>query len=343
MGSPISGFFADIVMEDLELDCLEKLRSEFNCIPLWYVRYLDDTCLCIKKDLVESVVKVFNNYHRKLKFTSEIETNKKLNFLDITIINHNSKLSFDWFQKPSSSNRILNFKSNHSLQHKKAIIFNLIDRATLISSRQFHQKNINFVKHLLLLNEYPPQFVNFYINKRLKSLQHHKNKSDKKIINKIYARKNKIGIPFSNPSYYNKNRTIFNKYNIITYPIVKKNLSGIVKLGKDKPKKSEQTEVVYKFDCKGCPMSYIGETKRALSIRLNEHKLNKNPESVVSLHKNLNHKFDWDNVQILDKERNYHKRIISEMIHINQCTNTLNKKEDTKNLSLIYSSTIQKL
>ena len=33
MGSPISPLFADIVMEDLETDCLDVLRNKFDCIP----------------------------------------------------------------------------------------------------------------------------------------------------------------------------------------------------------------------------------------------------------------------------------------------------------------------
>ena len=349
MGSPISGFYADIVMEDLELECLNKLHLEHNCTPLWYVRYLDDTCLCIKKEQVELVVGIFNDYHEILKFTFETEINKQLNFLDITIINQNSKLIFDWYQKPSSSNRILNFKSNHTLQHKKAIIYNLIDRALLISSDQFHLKNIKIVKQLLRANNYPPQFINFHINIRLKSIAFHKNNpninkvNNNKINNMIYARKDKIGIPFVNTSYYNKIRSIFKKYNIISYPIVNKNLSSIIKLGKDKTNNLDQTQVVYKFSCKSYPMSYIGETKRALSKRIDEHRSGRYPESVVSLHKNSHHKFDWDNVRILGKEPNYSKRIISEMIHINQCTNTLNRKEDTQSLSHIYSSVIKML
>ena len=66
-------------------------------------------------------------------------------------------------------------------------------------------------------------------------------------------------------------------------------------------------------------------------------KKNKNPKSVVSLHKNDGHDFDWENAKILDKEPTHSKRLISEMIYINCTTNTLNKKEDSKSLSKIYN------
>ena len=53
--------------------------------------------------------------------------------LDLKIIRDNKKLVFSWYQKPTNTNRILIFHSNHLKQHKKAIIFNLVDRAVQLS------------------------------------------------------------------------------------------------------------------------------------------------------------------------------------------------------------------
>ena len=100
----------------------------------------------------------------------------------------------------------------------------------------------------------------------------------------------------------------------------------------------ECPEIVYQFSCRGCPANYIGEAKRALKERLNDHIKNKQKNSVVTLHKKDDHEFDWDNVKILDRESNYQKRLISEMLFINCNENTLNKKEDIKSLSRIYNS-----
>ena len=49
------------------------------------------------------------------------------------------------------------------------------------------------------------------------------------------------------------------------------------------------------------------------------------------------HEINWKDVKILDKEPNYNKRILSEMLHINIHTNTINKIEDT-----IFKSHVQK-
>ena len=49
-----------------------------------------------------------------------------------------------------------------------------------------------------------------------------------------------------------------------------------------------------------------------------------------------NHDFDWKEVQILDSEKHYNKRLISEMIHIIKRKNGLNKQNDTEFLSEVY-------
>ena len=40
MGSPISPLFADIVMDDLEKTFLQTLKNNYNCVPLFYYRYV---------------------------------------------------------------------------------------------------------------------------------------------------------------------------------------------------------------------------------------------------------------------------------------------------------------
>ena len=113
MGSPISPLFADIVMEDLERDCLQILKEKHDCIPTFYFRYIDDTIICVKKEHIDSVIKVFNSYDQNLKFTHELEVDNRINFLDLSLIRNNRKIITNWFQKPTSSGRLINYFSNH--------------------------------------------------------------------------------------------------------------------------------------------------------------------------------------------------------------------------------------
>ena len=154
MGSPISPFFADIVMDDLENECFKIVKTQHNISPCFYKRYVDDSLMIVHKDTLDTILNVFNNYDTKLKFTHEIETNKQLHFLDMTLIHTNSRILTNWYQKPTSSGRILNFNSNHHINLKKNMIYNLVDRSILLSDKKFHNDNINSITEILKNNKY---------------------------------------------------------------------------------------------------------------------------------------------------------------------------------------------
>ncbi|KYN17282.1 hypothetical protein ALC57_10434, partial [Trachymyrmex cornetzi] len=66
--------------------------------------------------------------------------------------------------------------------------------------------------------------------------------------------------------------------------------------------------------------------------------------SVITEHRvNFGHEFDWDNVRVLDSERNYNKRLMSEMLYINRQSNGLNMKTDTEALNHGYIEILNKL
>ena len=146
MGSPTSPLFADIVMEDCGTECLRILKNEYNTIPLFYFRYVDDTLMCVKRQSIDTILSVFNNYDDNLNFTFELGIENKLNFLDVLLIRENGKIVTNWYQKPTNTDRIHNFNSSHKIQLKRNIIFNLVDRAVLLSDKKFHNYNINFIK-----------------------------------------------------------------------------------------------------------------------------------------------------------------------------------------------------
>ena len=256
MGSAISGLYADMVMTDLETRCLHLLKFIHNITPLFYYRYIDDTILCVDKNHVNTILEIFNSYHGKLKFTHEIETDNAIPFLDILIIKQNNSIVTDWYSKTSSSGRFLNFNSKHPMQQKIAMISNLVDRSILLADPQFHKKNINKIKKLLILNNYPTPFINKHIYNRLKKHKYTDNCkiSKNKLYKKFYALTPKISLPIIGNTF-EKFTTTFKKFNVLTTPKIEKNLNNIIKLGKDKTEKMQKTNVVYKINCKGCTAS----------------------------------------------------------------------------------------
>jgi len=55
---------------------------------------------------------------------------------------------------------------------------------------------------------------------------------------------------------------------------IPRRLDTIVKKGKDKLDTQQETEIVYRINCKNCDKAYVGQTKRHLATRLKEHKNN---------------------------------------------------------------------
>ena len=232
---------------------------------------------------------------------------------------------------------MINFFSHHTVQQKKNIIFNLTDRAILLSHAKFHDKNREKIVKLLTDNGYPLEFINKNIDIRIKKLQFI---TPEKTVNNKDSPINVICLPFKRNFFYMT--PIFKKFNMSTILIVEKSLNTIIRLGKDIIDKWEQTNVVYKINCKNCPASYTGETKRNLKTRIDEHQKHKNQDSVVSLHEREKlHEFNWNDVKILDREINYNKRLVSEMIHIKSDFHSINKKEDILNLNSVYFSLIK--
>ena len=146
-----------------------RIELHYDCTPIFYYRYVDDTFICVKKQHIDTVIKVFNAYDMYLKFTYELEENKKINFLDITLIRTSSKILTNWYQKPTSLGRVINYFSNHPIQQKKNIIFNLVDRALLLSDSNFHLDNIKLIKNMLRNNDYHVWFIEKYIIIRYKN------------------------------------------------------------------------------------------------------------------------------------------------------------------------------
>jgi hypothetical protein len=62
----------------------------------------------------------FNTIHPTINFTIENETNKKANFLDLTIQRKHDKLNFSIYRKPSDI--IIHNSSCHPKEHKLASI-----------------------------------------------------------------------------------------------------------------------------------------------------------------------------------------------------------------------------
>ena len=111
---------------------------------------------------------------------------------------------------------------------------------------------------------------------------------------------------------------------------------------KDITPPTHQSDLIYKIDCQDCNGTYIGQTSQYLKDRLAQHSYDctykKTTTALAKHHTDRNHKFDFENPTILDKESNKTKRNVLEMYHIATHTQTINFRTDTDGLNRQYKN-----
>ncbi|KAI4476142.1 hypothetical protein M0804_013832 [Polistes exclamans] len=132
MGNPASPVLANIVMNYI----LKKVEGKLPFQVPFLKVYVDDIVTAIPKDRIEVTIKTFNSVNKKIQFTIEVENNKTLPFLDLKIIRkEDGSILTDWYVKPTSSGRCLNFKSNHPISQKIGVVKGLLFRALTLTKQ----------------------------------------------------------------------------------------------------------------------------------------------------------------------------------------------------------------
>lgn len=99
MGSPLSPVLANLFMSKLEVE-LKQLED----FPRIWWRYVDDVFAVVKRSKIDDVLKMINSQYDSIKFTSEVEVDKSLAFLDLKISrNSTNNLEFDILRKQTST------------------------------------------------------------------------------------------------------------------------------------------------------------------------------------------------------------------------------------------------
>ena len=127
MGSPLGPLFANIFMSFHEKSWLHNCPSSFK--PLLYRRYVDDCFLLFRSlDYVPLFLSYLNRQHSNIFFSSELEKNGKLPFLDIEITRSNGKFSTSVYRKPTFTGLFTNFHSFVPLVYKRSLVCCLLHR-----------------------------------------------------------------------------------------------------------------------------------------------------------------------------------------------------------------------
>jgi len=223
-------------------------------------------------------------------------------------------------------------------------MLSLIDRVILLSHPEFQENNFKFIINVLRDNGYPLNLIFSTIRKRLHArFSHHKPLIFSQTNNPHKTRTSYFTIPYISSItkkfiQYFKNCIFVCKLAFTCY----NKLNKFIKVHKDSLPITFRSNVVCKINCLNCDASYVGQTKRTLIKRIDEHRnhirRDSTQPSVITNHRlECSHDFDWDGVEVLDEELNLNKRLVSEMIHIKKQKQGLNLKKDTELLHPIYN------
>jgi hypothetical protein len=266
MGSPASSLLSEVFLQKLEHTNLPQIAKKLNLID--YFRYVDDILIVYDNQHtnLENITQEFNTMHRNIRLTNETEVNKEIHYLDITITRESDNVRIAIFRKPTHTDTIIPYHSNHPPQHKYAAIKFLYNR---LNTYQLHKpeytQELNIIQNIIHNNQFP---IQTYQTNRTHTSTFKDPPSqatdtqqpakwctftytgrETRTITKLFKHTNlKIALRTNNTIYKhlcNSNPTtptdIFNR-------------SG-----------------VYKLSCQNCNKAYIGQTGRNFRTRYKEH------------------------------------------------------------------------
>ena len=240
-------------------------------------------------------------------------------------------------RKKTHTDRYLHYTSHHPIHHKAGVVETLHHRVnTLLTNAEHQNKERQHINEALRRNGYPQSFL----KKHTKVKQQEQRTNDNDVEWKGFAT-----LPYVSGVTERIERVLrSNSIRTVVKPLstLRKSLSR----PKDVIPKEKKTGVVYGIPCADCDLVYIGETKRALSTRVKEHKtsvrLAKLENSALAEHCHKeNHSVAWDDVSILANEQRWHQRKWTEACLISKNKNSIFNRDNGRVLPECYAPIIK--
>jgi hypothetical protein len=156
MGAPSSSILSEIFLQHIEHSHLPRLTKKHRLVN--YFRYVDDILVIYDSSTTDimSILNDFNSIHPNLTFTDELEQDNKLNFLDITIHKTPPGIKISVFRKPTFTDTLIPYTSNHPPQHKYSAIRFLYTRLNSYHlNPEEHRQEENIIRNILFNNSFP--------------------------------------------------------------------------------------------------------------------------------------------------------------------------------------------
>ncbi len=279
MGKKFAPSYANIFMADWEETALEKCYQT----PSFYLRYLDDIFLIWDHGEANfwNFFEILNNHHPAIKLTARVEK-QSIDFLDVSIFKagdytETGQLQTKVFFKTTDTHQLLHKASYHPKHTFSGIIKSQIMRFYRICSQEsdFNEACTTLFQ-ALRKRGYTIRFLRNIKSQTVCSLQ------------KISEPKP----PFLDQTIHNEHRAspCGHPYLCHTCESVRScndiqstSTKEIFQIMGDL--NCSSSNIIYLIECKFCKKQYIGETKRSLRCRFNNHRfdiLNQRPSTISS-------------------------------------------------------------
>nr|VZI38271.1 unnamed protein product [Spirometra erinaceieuropaei] len=290
MGSPLSGFIAEAVLQKLESLVLTTHR------PKVWTRYVDDTFVIIKREMIEEFHSVLNSVFPDIQFTIKAETSNQLPFLEVLVHRKpNGHIKTTVYRKATNTRQILSYHSKHPLCHKRSCVRTLYSRAeTHCSEPDDRRPELRYLQRLFMINGHPRNFI-----ERSRQSEPGQNRVTEQpkvwralpYIDGVSEAVSRLRRPLGIGIAHRPDSTI--RHLVET--------EGPLTRG-------ETTHAIYRVQCNSCEANYVGETGGRLQSRVNEHVRavrRMDPLSVVAEQcADSGHTFAFQNAKILGRSNN---------------------------------------
>jgi len=122
MGAPSSGLIAEMFLQHTEHKHLPHITHKHKIIN--DCRYVDDILIIFDSahTNIQQILNDFNTLHPKLQCTAEMEKDHTLNYLDFSIHKTPTDINTAIYRKPTFTDAIIPYISNHPAHHKYATV-----------------------------------------------------------------------------------------------------------------------------------------------------------------------------------------------------------------------------
>lgn len=164
MGAKGSPVIASIVLTHIFNNTLSKHDQ-----VTFFKKYVDDTIFITSEQNASAILQTLNQFDPRIKFTIENENNLgHINFLDVTLIrNPDLSITTKWFCKPFSSNRLVNWYSEHEPHTIRNTAVRMMGNMLSYSDPCFHVEVRQFAKSILAKNSFPSETFDDFITKAM--------------------------------------------------------------------------------------------------------------------------------------------------------------------------------